>query len=221
MIDMSDTAHPMTPFCRAICAARLMLGAACMKTRHALFLVTMVAGCSSGGGSTDGAIDAGLDSATDDGASDAPTDTGSCAQTGSATVVGTFVGNSLVPKDAIATEGPGLVIADFSGICALGQNRKANANELLFEFLGATAFTTGTVNVGNNLNVQYAQFDATCNATENEAATSGSVTITSVTSCGVVGTFDVTLNSDHVTGSFTAANCIPSVASLDGSTSCE
>jgi hypothetical protein len=86
--------------------------------------------------------------------------------------------------------------------------------------LNTTSFAVGTVSVGANLDVQYATYDATCNSPAGESATSGSVTITSVDTCKVVGTFDVTLNTDHVTGSFTAPNCIPMALSLDGGQSC-
>ncbi len=192
-----------------------------------LLVITSTLACSNGNNPADGGTDSSTDTGNnnkDASSNDAANDSGSCSAIGSGTVTGTLLGNTLAAKDAISSLGGGtpyVVVTDFSGACALGNNLKANSSGLLFDFLTSSSFTVGTVNVGAALDVQYATYDATCNSPTGESSTSGSVTITSVDSCKVVGTFDVTLNNDHVTGSFTAPNCVPSVASLDGGTACQ
>jgi len=181
--------------------------------------------CSNGNGPPDGGTDSSADTSTADTGSgndvsaDTTNDNNSCSPVGSGSVTGTFFGHMLMTKDAISSLGGGtpyILITDFAGVCALGNNLKANSSGLLFDFLTASAFTVGMVNFGTDLDVSYATYDATCNSLQGESATAGSVTITSVDTCKVVGTFDVTLNADHVTGSFSAPNCIPSVTSPDG-----
>lgn len=133
-----------------------------------------------------------------------------CSADGSGSVTGTLLGATVAVKDAIVLRGSSNFIAltDYAGACALANAAKANSSVLSFDFFAAP-FAVGTVDVGAALDVQYASFDATCNSSAGESSTGGSVTITNVTPCGIEATYDVTLNNDHVTGSFTAANCSP------------
>jgi hypothetical protein len=135
-----------------------------------------------------------------------------CASAGSATVTGTFLGAAFTAKDAIVFRGTSNVIAftDYAGACALANAQKANSQVISFDLFTAPV-AVGTVS-GAALDVQYATFDATCNSPSGESGT-GSVTITAIDACGAAtGTFDVTLNGDHATGSFAAAACSPPTA---------
>ena len=154
-----------------------------------------------------------------DAGTDASSDGGGCGNA-SASVNGTMLGVTLSAKDAIYAPGSSnfVIVGDFAGLCALGNDLKASSNVLVFDFYG-TAPAPGTVQVGAALDVQFAEYDQTCGSPAGESASSGSVTITKSDSCGVEGTFDVTLNSDHVTGSFTAPTC--SFQSDGGASSCK
>ncbi len=189
---------------------------ACLS--FALVPMVLVCACSGGGSGNDAGTDASPtndaanDVATKDGASDAQGDAGGCgATTGTATVTGTLLGNTLTALDAVSNPGGGtpfVVITSWANVCSLGLNSiKKNGSGLLFDFLNTPTVTVGTFPVGANLDVQYATYDATCSSPTGESSTGGSVTITKADSCGIQGTFDVTLNNDHVTGSFNAPNC--------------
>jgi hypothetical protein len=181
----------------------------------------MVAACSSTQpvATSDATADATPDSDTAPGTDCATTetprtdaaDTSQCEATGTATVTGTLAGASLAAQDAIFTTedtatGAAIVIEDVAAICANGDNVKANSRQLVFN-LSAGALAVGTIAVGNNLQVQYTAFDSVCGQSSAEASTAGSVVITAISACEIDGTFDVTLGTDHVTGSFHAAAC--------------
>jgi hypothetical protein len=121
-------------------------------------------------------------------------------------------GSAFAAKDAIFEPGDGsgngasIHVADFTGLCALGTAAaKANAKYVDFTFT-ASALQVGVTNVGASLDVSAEVDDQACNSTS-EVAASGTVTLTQVNSCGVVGTFDITFTPDHLTGSFTAPTC--------------
>jgi hypothetical protein len=159
---------------------------------------------------SDGATDTGVpvEGGTDSGGM---TDSGNCGTiASSATVTGTLLGTTLTAKDAIATvtgSSHFIIIGDFAGICSLkDMELKASSNLLVFDYFAA-AFPVGMKSTGPMLNVQYAFYDAMCGSPKGESASSGSVTITKSDGCVVEGTFDVTLNNDHVTGSFKAPWC--------------
>jgi hypothetical protein len=180
-----------------------------------------LAACSNNNPGNDAGADAnpGKDAAGNDAAPDS-----SCTASASGTVSGTLLGTTLNVKDVASSSGNGVFVAfaDFTGLCAVFQanNNKANSNGLVFDFLNATTFSTGTFTVPAQVDVQFATYDATCNSPQGESGSSGSVTVTSVDACKVVGTFDVTLNTDHVTGSFTAPNCA-TAASDGGAAGCQ
>jgi hypothetical protein len=182
------------------------------------FLFAALAGCSNNNPSAD----AGPDSSTTDApttndvtTSDVTTDTGGCNVTASATIVGTFLGSTLSPKDEIAYESHPtsqyevvVGVSDYSPACSLGNDNKANSSAMAIIYSDTTPLVPATIDLTKTsvLFAQYTKFDATCQST-GESATSGTVTFTRVDSCGVVGTFDLTFNADHVTGSFSAPVC--------------
>ncbi len=164
----------------------------------------------------DPGADAGLDVVQNDSpaANDtSTTDSGGCA-TASATINGTFLGNTLTPKDAVAYEAHTnqyevvVGIVDYAGICALGNDKKANSNAFAIIYQSSMPLGPATFDVAQgSLVAQYTQFDGTCGSPNGESSTSGTVIITRVDSCAVEGNFDLQLNSDHVTGTFVAPVC--------------
>ncbi len=139
----------------------------------------------------------------------------SSTATGSATVTGKLLGAALNAQDAVAVTSasqPYILITDFSGACALGTgNLRKNSSGLDFNFTGP--IKVGTFKAPSDVDVQYATYDSTCNSSKGESSTDGTVTITSVDSSGVKGTFKLTLNSDQISGSFDAAACSPAQTS--------
>jgi len=151
-------------------------------------------------------------------------------------VNGTRLGNSMQAADATSANGTiaqsttppsnlnaGIIgISSVGAICSkvtAGQAPKSSQFLLLVvvDFNGAqssapTAPGTYTVSptATKRAGAQYIQLDANCqNTVGNVFATSGTVTLTSVNNGSYAGTFDLTLNSgDHITGSFSASNCI-------------
>lgn len=142
-------------------------------------------------------------------------DGGGCNVTASATITGTFLGNTLTPKDSVAdvahtTQYEVVVgISDYAGICALGNDTKASSNVFAIIYQSSQPLAAGKFDLTqtNVLFAQYTQFDSTCNSPQGESASAGTVTFTRVDSCAIEGSFDLTLNTDHVTGTFTAPVC--------------
>jgi hypothetical protein len=129
----------------------------------------------------------------------------SCGAFASATVNGTLQGNSFNAKDAVSYSGD-IAIVDFAGLCAFGlANGKSNATYLYFSF-SSGSFPLGTTDVGSALDVRAVVDDQACNSAAT-VSNSGSLTLTQVDSCDVAGTFDVMIETDHLTGSFTALSC--------------
>jgi hypothetical protein len=146
---------------------------------------------------------------------------------------------TLTPQSAIAgtlapTAGtpPGfavtvIAITSFPNACSLLDTSVRSSQSLLLEIASAGPLTAGTYGVptpsdgGSMASAAFATYDAldpTCLVTSNETTTSGSITITAVSSMQVTGTFDLTLptangmsmptgGTDHVTGSFAAPYC--------------
>jgi hypothetical protein len=156
-----------------------------------------------------------------------------CSGGSNTTFNGTVRGHQLTPADAVSGTGslnvpPAVsinaavvVISNTGGLCANASVGKQASNSqffviTLFDRIGTqTAIPTapGTYSVTSttkSASASYLETDATCRSIAgfSALATSGTVTLTSVTSNGLVGTFDLTLNSgDRVTGSFNAPNC--------------
>jgi hypothetical protein len=145
-----------------------------------------------------------------------------CNLTASASVAGTLLGKSLAVKDAltIQTNTSGMymtsvAIVDYPDACLLNpvQSVKASSKILIFRFSVSGPLGTGVFTIPSTLDAQYASYDAACTPT-GESPTGGSVHVTQANACGATGTFDLVLNSDHVTGSFVAPTCNP--VSTDG-----
>ena len=160
---------------------------------------------------------------------------GNSNSTGTATLTGTISGQSFAPSDAISVNAitgspPGSVgtvaITNQSGLCGRitsGQNSK-NTQYLIMvmgDYNANTNITvapsapgTYTIYVNGQRPAQFAgavyqQTDSNCRVSSTLGATLGSVTITSASSGSFSGSFDLTLETtgDHITGTFTSANC--------------
>jgi hypothetical protein len=119
--------------------------------------------------------------------------------------MGTLLGMAFVAQDAVAYPASGsepseIVLTDFAKACTFGvTDLKANSNTIVFDF-GNHPFAAGTY---TTVLVQYAHFDAMCHSSSGESG-GGMLTITNVDSMSVTGIFNLALNADQVTGSFTA-----------------
>ncbi len=176
----------------------------------------LVVACSTNNPSADAGPDALVnDVTTSDVVSDTSSESSGCNVTASATINGTFLGSTLTPKDEIAYESHPtsqyevvVGVSDYNPACSLANDNKANSSAMAIIYSDTTPLVPATIDLAktNVLFAQYTKFDATCQST-GESATSGTVTFTRVDACGVVGTFDLTFNADHVTGSFAAPAC--------------
>jgi len=122
--------------------------------------------------------------------------------------MGTIGGKAFAPMDAVAYFPGNISIVDFAGLCARGLSEAKPGATYLNMFLG-NGFAPGTAHVGatgTTLNVQTLVVDSQCNSM-GENASAGSLTLTTVASDSVSGTFDFTFPSGNLTGSFSAAMC--------------
>jgi hypothetical protein len=147
-------------------------------------------------------------------------------------VTGSMVGRTLNAQDAVSYTSATstlVTIGDYASICSYGTALKSNSNTLTFEF-GTTMLAAGKIAFGADpsLKVTYTFYDAACNGgvTETTSAGTGAVTLTKADSNSVAGTFDLTINGDHITGQFNAPSCAAlnnsagaSTATADGGTS--
>jgi len=166
-----------------------------------------------------------------------------CGSAGS--VSGTVSGNALSAKDGFgnsaAVEGGRTVtilLGDQSGLCDAARSNKEpkGLTFLLISLSDATVNGTsvtlstpsaGDYNVasaqnamqGKNAVASFSKSDASCRGTS-LFANSGTVTVKSIdaTTGKASGTFDLTFQSDHLTGSFEVDGC--SVPQADGGTTC-
>jgi hypothetical protein len=87
---------------------------------------------------------------------------------------------------------------------------KPNASVLGFMFTTTEALIPATYTVqkfpGIDV-IEYGTFGPECVVTNVETATAGSVTVTQASNTEIDGTFDVTLGTDQITGSFAAPTC--------------
>jgi hypothetical protein len=139
---------------------------------------------------------------------------------GEATMTGTLLGKSFTPVDAVsATNTTGgtttttIVFTDFAGACDMlqGDVIGGSSDILSFTFTGSSPLGTGTFSVtaptrGTTAEGHFAEFTV-CGSTAAESTSAGTITVTGVDSSGITGTFDLTFESDHVTGTFTAPTC--------------
>jgi hypothetical protein len=134
---------------------------------------------------------------------------GSAGAGGSASVSGTLLGKTFAATDAASYSSGGsvtVVLSDAAGVCSEVETSgvKPGSSALAITLPVATASVTTYTAV----EVQFAEFDATCNSPAGESG-SGSVTITAATASSLSGTFSFYLNADTITGSFVAPTCTP------------
>ena len=151
---------------------------------------------------------------------------GSSSSAGGNVVNGTIAGSAVPIKDSMAVyqNGPDVayalvVMTDAPNICASTQHQHTPPGSTSFslglvEGLGITTLSPGMFQVsasageGNEAVVGYEVQDSSCSMITGGDATSGTVTLTSISSTSLSGTFDVTFPSgDEVTGSFDAPVC--------------
>jgi hypothetical protein len=160
--------------------------------------------------------DSGVDTGADTGA---PT---GCPSTEHASVSGSINGYTLNAEDAIAFI-PGLplgdfgfvtvYITDFGNACKDGV-AKPSSNALEFSYVGgfSTGAPSGKLCIGGQCTttVTFTHLDSNCMSGDGGSVGSsatGSLTLSCVDGNAVVGTFDIMIGSDHVTGSFDAPVC--------------
>ncbi len=143
---------------------------------------------------------------------------------GSASVHGTIGGATVQTADAVALlhtfgTGPGqetslaVSITSAGGVCAAFQSgvRPGNLSVLgisvvqLGPSVPAASYVIGQD--GGTAAATYDVTDASCVAVSVDSANTGSITLTSVSSSSVAGSFDLSFGADHVTGTFFAPVC--------------
>jgi hypothetical protein len=130
-----------------------------------------------------------------------------------ATISGTLGGQPLLAKDAIAFNKNSrltLKITDYEGACALEENGNAHKQnshylELYLDAYPGTA-TAHTIGSPTQIGAQIFTRDGTCSGPV-AIASGGTVTVTSVTTSDVVGTFNLAFPEGPVTGTFKAPIC--------------
>jgi hypothetical protein len=108
----------------------------------------------------------------------------------------------------------GVIVTNIAGACSALQthDNPANAITLTIEVTAAgTRVAPGAYSVvpsGFGASAGYAADDSNCNETASARASSGTVTLTTVTASQVTGSFSLTFDgTDMVTGTFSAPIC--------------
>ena len=146
--------------------------------------------------------------------------------TGSASVTGTVSGVVIPTNDTIGVSGTttdngplqpvaGAQLANVGNLCTILQHDgdPASSERLYVRVVGASgAIAAGTYMLngpgGVGGAVSLLVQDQNCTPTVQQTATTGSVTLTTVSSSTVAGSFDVTFpTGDHVTGTFSGPVC--------------
>ena len=137
------------------------------------------------------------------------TDAGTtCHVQGAASVSGV----TLAAKDAIEIFDPTQAkftfrIGDYADACSLGDAVHAGSSVIELAYTGNTV-KSAKYDLASTpaLVATFTQYDATCGATT-ETAASGSVTFDRLDECGGKGSLDLMFGSQHVTATFTASVC--------------
>ena len=198
-----------------------------LKSKSKILFAFAMAGCVAGltAGCGDGASSVAPPSAGDAGEppvdpavdASAPTekDSGTGARTSAApaTISGTLGGKPLLAKDAIAFNKKSfltLKITDYEGACALQENGNAHKQSSRYLELYLDAYPgmsmTHTVGSPAQTGAQIITRDGTCGGPV-AVASGGTVTVTSITTSDVVGTFNLVFPEGPVTGTFKAPIC--------------
>jgi hypothetical protein len=107
--------------------------------------------------------------------------------------------------------------AEASNACVSFKNLQGLGIGVVNYSVGGTAaaltpgtYTLGTTPTGSTGTLAFAgydQTDATCTSSSSSGSATGSITITSVTGSAIAGSYDVTQDTNHLTGSFNATVC--------------
>jgi hypothetical protein len=158
---------------------------------------------------------------------------------GSGAVNGTVAGNSLAPSDTVAIIGSqnssgvnvqyaAIVLSDVGAMCTRLTNHQAAPNGTGLALVVGTSAAlvqpgTYTINAhgAETATAEFAKVDAKCQSTLMDAATGGTVTITTFSTSEVSGAFQLTFPDGSLSGSFDAPACPGlSLEALTG-TSCQ
>jgi hypothetical protein len=153
---------------------------------------------------------------------------------GSASVQGQIGGGSVPTTDTIGVVGTqttggttpaavayaGVVITNVANSCALSQghhNPPSTTSLVLSVAVEGAAVPPGTYAVGASgktaVDAQFVRTTATCTSESASVAASGSVTLTTVSSTTLQGSFDITMGSgEHLSGTFTGPVCAVDLA---------
>jgi hypothetical protein len=146
------------------------------------------------------------------------------ASAGSASVNGMVGGVSFQPHDAVVhpvqPSATAIDIVSAANICddftQHGYPKNTTAITLYIKPIPAAPGTFTTES--GALQATWEVVDATCASTSFNQATTGTVALTSVTDSSIQGTFDLTFDTDHVSGNFDAVLCDPSIDASAGPT---
>ena len=139
-----------------------------------------------------------------------------CNQTSPGAIDGKVDGGGFTPVEAFffpLSYAPttNISLVNKAGICGYLAPNESFKNLVHLDLLiTPTLSAPGTFQIDSSgaLVVVWNAYDDACN-TWDAHATAGAVTITSVTSTEIQGSFDLTFGGDHVTGTFDASLCSP------------
>ncbi len=133
--------------------------------------------------------------------------------TSAGSVQGTVAGQSLSAADSVFyTLTPQTTVVGIDSVpnlCSYALKNELPKNLVSLGFFVSPPITapgTFTIDQTKAVTAIWITRDATCAGTSVDA-TAGSITITSLSTTNMSGTFDVMFGQDHVTGSFNASSC--------------
>jgi hypothetical protein len=174
-------------------------------------------GGSSGSSGSSGGSSSGGSSGSSSGGSDAPEGGPSDGSSGSSSdsgPIGLSPQTELGSITPIVDGGPnnlGFIILeslDIPNACTEQTPNLTNSSAFFFEIVTASesAIVPGTYNLGGNTQAGYVTYNATCQKAV-EQATAGSITISTLDSSTIGGSYSLTFSQGLVSGSFSAMNC--------------
>jgi hypothetical protein len=163
---------------------------------------------------------------------------------GATTIQGTIGGATVATASTVAVVGPlvdtfgaftsngvTVVVSNISGFCSIAQHNAtpANADALTLIVAAPDQVVPGIYPIATSPSasqsfgtVTYETTDAQCDTSGTHSAMSGSITLSSVSSTSVHGTFEVTMDTgEDVSGIFSASVCDVSLAGDAGPAACQ
>jgi hypothetical protein len=163
---------------------------------------------------------------------------------GTTTIQGTIGGATVATTSTVAvvgslvdtfgpftSNGVTVVVSNVAGFCSIAQHNAtpASADVLTLIVASPDPVAPGVYPIISAPSasqsfgaVTYETSDASCDTSGTHSATSGSITVSSVSSTSVHGTFEVTMDTgDDVSGSFAASVCDVSLAADAGPAACQ